>query len=123
MGENVMESQHFLPAAYSLSPVDLIPPDDFEGEEVDIRWLEYCRVASTLDRAHILDVVLSDLDAEDSLLYEFVDDTIENPHEPGRPKANITDLARLGQSLLDLIAKAVDDQVNLRKAVREVPHD
>jgi hypothetical protein len=79
-------------------------------------------MASTLDRKRILDVVLSDLDAEDSPLFEFIDDAIKNPHEPGRAKANITDLARLGQSLLNLIAKAVDDNVNLRMAV-EVPHD
>ena len=44
------------------------------------------------------------------------------PHEPGRPKESITKLARLGQSLLNLIAKAVDDNVNLRMAV-EVPRD
>jgi hypothetical protein len=118
-----MESQVFDPKAYSLSPLDLIPPDDLEDEDADVQWLEYCRLASTLERAHILEVVLSDLDAEDSPLYEFIDDAIATPHEPQRPKANITDLARLGQSLLHLIAKAVDDQVNLRMAVREVPHD
>ena len=44
------------------------------------------------------------------------------PHEPGCAKANIMALARLWQSLLNLIAKAVDDQVGLRMAVK-VPHD
>jgi hypothetical protein len=117
-----METQAFLPVECSLRPVDLLPPDDFEDDD-NIQWREYCRMASTLDRTHILEVVLSDLDAEDSPLYEFIDDAIANPHEPGRPKANITDLARLGQSLLNLIAKAVDDNVNLRMAVREVPRD
>jgi hypothetical protein len=115
-----MQSQQFSPADYSLTATDLIP-DDFE-DDTDVAWQEYCRTASTLDRTHILDVVLSDLDADDSPLYEFIDDAIKNPHEPGRPKANITDLARLGQSLLNLIAKAVDDNVNLRMAV-DVPHD
>jgi hypothetical protein len=67
-------------------------------------------------------VVLSDLDCNDSPLFEFIDDAIVNPHEPGRPKANITDLAGLGTEVLRLIAKAVDDEVNLRMAV-EVPHD
>jgi hypothetical protein len=116
-----MESQQFSAADYSLSATDLIP-DDFEDGN-DVCWLEYCRQASYADRAHILDVVLSDLDADDSPLYEFIDDAIKNPHEPGQPKANITDLARLEQSLLNLIAKAVDDQVTLRMAVREVPRD
>jgi hypothetical protein len=116
-----MESQAFLPAAYSLRPVDLIPDDDFKDDD-NIQWQEYCRIASTLDRRRILDVVLSDLDADDSPLYEFIDDAIATPHEPGRPKESITKLAQLGQSLLNLIAKAIDDQVNLRMAV-EVGRD
>ena len=118
-----MGSQLFSAKDFSLRPLDLIHPDDIEDEDTDVQWREYCRVATTLDRARILDVVLSDLDAEDSPLYEFIDDAIVNPHEPGRPKANITDLARLGQALLNLIAKAVDDQVNIRMAVQEVPRD
>jgi len=117
----MIEAQGFLPADYSLRPQDLLPPDDFEDEDDTQPWREYCRCAATVDRTHILDVVLSDLDADDSPLFEFTDDAIANPHEPGRPKANLTDLARLGQSLLNLIAKAVDDQVNLHMAV-EVPH-
>jgi hypothetical protein len=116
-----MDSQIFDHKAYSLSPVDLIPDDD-ECDD-DVRWLEYCHVASQINRQHILEVVLSDLDADDSPLYEFIDDAIVNPHEPGRAKANITDLARLGQSLLNLIAKAVDDQVNLHMAVEGMPRD
>jgi hypothetical protein len=111
-----MESQAFDPKAYALYPMDLIPPDDDDDDD-NVQWLEYCRCAAQVDRIHILDVVLSDLDADDSPLYEFIDDAITNPHEPGWPKANITDLARLGQSILNLIAKAVDDQVNLRMAV------
>jgi hypothetical protein len=118
-----MESQVFDPKAYSLSPIDVISPDEFEGEDdADVSWLEYCRCAAIVDRTHILEVVLSDLDAEDSPLYEFIDDAITNPYEPGRTKESITKLAQLGQSLLNLIAKAVDDRVNLRMAV-EVPRD
>jgi len=44
-----MESQAFVPAAYSLRPIDLILPDDFEDEDdVDVRWLEYCRMAASV---------------------------------------------------------------------------
>ena len=119
-----MESQAFDPKAYSLSPVDLIPPDDCEDEDDNQLWREYCRVASTLDRTHILDVVLSDLDAEDSPLFPFIDVTIEHSYEVGvQPKNNVLELAKLGQRLLHLIAKAVDDQVNLRMAVQEAPRD
>jgi hypothetical protein len=118
-----MESQAFSAAAYSLNPVDLITPDDIDDDDADVQWLEYCRVASTLDRQRILEVVLSDLAAEDSPFYDFIDDAIANPHEPGRPKANVSDLARLGKEILTMIAKAVDEQVNLRMAVKEVPRD
>jgi hypothetical protein len=107
---------------YSLSPVDLIPPDDIDDDDQDIAWREYCRVASTVDRARILEIVLSDLDADDSPLYEFIDDAIAHPHEPGRAKESVSKLAQLGQSLLNLIARAVDAQINLRMAV-EVPRD
>jgi hypothetical protein len=118
-----MESQAFSPKDLRLNPTDLIPPDEFDDEDVDVQWLEYCRIASTVDRTRTLDVVLSGLDADDSLLFECIDDAITNPHEPGCAKANITDLARLGQSILNLLAKAVDEQVSMAMAVREVPHD
>jgi hypothetical protein len=113
-----MSEQQFLPATYSLSAIDMLPDESDECEpDEDLRWLDYCATAAKVDRQHILECVLSDLDAEDSPLYEFIDDAIDNPHEPGRPKANITDLARLGQTLLNLIAKSVDDAVGLRMAV------
>jgi hypothetical protein len=112
-----MESQSFSARDFSLSPMDLIRPDECEDEDDHIQWREYCRIASTLDRTRILDVVLSDLDGDDSPLFEFIDSAIQEPHEPGRAKESITKLAQLGQSLLNLIAKAVDDQVNLRMAV------
>jgi hypothetical protein len=58
-----MESQAFSPKDLRLNPTDLIPPDKSDDEDVDVQWLEYCRIASTVDRARILDVVLSGLDA------------------------------------------------------------
>jgi hypothetical protein len=119
-----MSEQWFSFKDCSLSPHDLILPDeDCDDPNEDLRWVHYCEVAVKVDRTHVLDCVLSDLDAEDSPLFEFIEDAIAHPHEPGRPKANISDLARLGQSLLNLIAKAVDEQVTLRMAVREIPRD
>lgn len=115
------DAQVFLPRDYSLNPVDLVPDDDIE-DDADVRWLHYCEVAATVDRQHILECVLSDLDADDSPLFEFIDEAIRDPHEPGRARDSVTNLARLGQSLLNLIAKAVDDAVNLRMACQEVRH-
>jgi hypothetical protein len=58
-----MESQAFSPKDLRLNPTDLIAPDESADEDVDVQWLEYCRIASTVDRTRILDVVLSALDA------------------------------------------------------------
>ena len=116
-----MESQVFDAKAYSLSPVDLIPQDENDGEEVDVRWLHYCEIAASLDREAIIDVVLDEL-RESSALLDMVEDACHNPHEPGRPKTSLHELLALGKAALLLIARAVDDQVSLRMAV-EVRHD
>ncbi len=119
-----MESQAFLPADYSLRSQDLLPPDDFEDEDdADVRWLEYCRMASTVPRDEVLAVVLDELNSPVSPLFDLIDDALATPHpEPDRPRTNVTDLIKLGQAILNLVARVVDDQVGRRMAV-EVPHD
>jgi hypothetical protein len=112
-----MESQAFLPANYSLQPIDLIPDDFTDDEDADVQWLEYCRCAATLDRTRILEVVLSDLDADESPLYTLIDSALKTPHEPGRARESITILAAVGQAILGRVAAAVDAQVNLRMTV------
>jgi hypothetical protein len=116
-----MESSTFIPRNFSLSPVDLIPPDDDDEPDVDVRWLHYCEVAASLDREAIIDVVLDEL-RESPALLDMVEDACHNPHEPGRPKTSLHELLALGKAALLLIARAVDDQVSLRMAVEEV-HD
>jgi hypothetical protein len=110
-------SQQFSPAAYSPAPTYYTLDDDVEDEDDNQLWQEYCRSASTIDRTRILEVVLSDLDTDDSPLFEFIDSALHEPHEPGRLKESITKLAQLGQSLLNLIARAVDDQVGLKMVI------
>jgi hypothetical protein len=118
----MMEAQQFLPAQYSLSSVDLIPPnEDFDEPDVDVRWVHYCEVAASLDREAIIDVVLDEL-RESSALLDMVEDACHHPHEPGRPKTSLNDLVALGKAALLLIARAVDDQVSVRMALEEV-HD
>lgn len=116
------ETQGFSFRDYSLSPADLIPDDEYDDPPA-MHWQEYCRVAGTVDRQHILACVLSDLDADDSPLYELIDDSLDHPHTPGEtPRQSITVLAKVGQAVLNLIARAVDAQVQLRMAA-EGPHD
>jgi hypothetical protein len=104
---------------YSLSPTDLMPPDDFEDEDdADVRWLEYCRMASTVARDEVLAVVLAELNSPASPLFDLIDDALKTPDpEPDRPRTNVTELIKLGQAVLNLVAKAVDDQVSMRMAV------
>jgi hypothetical protein len=115
----MMESQAFLPADYSLHMQDLIPPDDFEDEDdADVRWLEYCRMASTIPRDEVLAVVLDELNSPTSPLFDLIDDALATPHpEPDRPRTNVTDLIKLGQAILNIVAVAVDDQVSMRTAI------
>jgi hypothetical protein len=109
-----MQSQAFLPAAYSLSAIDLIPED---LEEDDRQWQDYCLEASKVDRQRILECVLSSLDTDDSPLYALIDSAIATPHEPGRARESITVLAQIGQAILNKVAAAVDDQVGLRMTI------
>jgi len=103
---------------YSLSPADLIP-DDVDDDDPDYRWLEYCRAASTLDRNDILSIVLEELDAEDSQIFDMIDSALKDPHEPGRPRESVTVLAGIGKAIMQLVARVVDDQVSMRQACQE----
>ena len=85
-----------------------------------MQWQEYCRCAATVDRQRILEVVLSDLDSEDSPLYALID-SARRPRMNPAGHESLTVLASIEQAILDRVAKAVDDQVNLRMVV-EVPH-
>jgi hypothetical protein len=61
-----------------------------------VQWQEYCRCAATVDRQRILEVVLSDLDSEDSPLYALIHSARKTPHEPGRARESLTVLASIG---------------------------
>ena len=105
---------------FSLSPTDLLPPDDIEDEDAaDVRWLEYCRQASMVPRDEVLAVVLDELNSPVSPLIDLIDDALATPHpEPDRPRTNVTELIKLGQAILNIVAKATDDQVSMRLAGR-----
>ena len=60
------------------------PLDD--DTEDDVRWFEYCHIASTLCREDILTVVLDELQSPVSPLYDLIDPALHSPHEPGRAR-------------------------------------
>jgi hypothetical protein len=121
MGESLMESQVFLPAQYSISPVDLIDDDDNpEVDETDTRWTRYCEIARDLDRDELMDVIVDELRANPELLYQ-VEDCCANPYqEPERPRAHVGEMAKLGLAVLQVIIGAVDNAVGIRQAVEEL---
>jgi hypothetical protein len=100
---------------FSVNPTDLLLPEDDDNEHDG--WQDYCYEASKLDRQHILDAVLSSLDADDSPLYGIIDTCIKDPCEPGRARESLTVLAALGQAILDRVAASIDDAVGLRMAI------
>jgi hypothetical protein len=122
MEPTMSDAQSFSFKDYSLSPVDLIP-DDEDCTEEDYRWQEYCRVASAIARADVLRCVLSDLDADDSPLWEHIDLALREPHEPGRARDSVVKSAALRQAVLDLIAKNINQLVTLRQMVEVPIHD
>jgi hypothetical protein len=112
-----MSEQHgFVSREFSLSAVDLLPPEDLD-DDTDA-WQDYLDAAKHVDRQRVLDCTLSSLDTDDSPLYVLIDSCLKDPQEPGRARESITILAQIGQALLDRVASAVDDQVNLRLAGR-----
>jgi hypothetical protein len=109
-----MESQVFSPDAYSLRPVDLIPNDDTDA---DVRWAYYCETAAQLDPTDLLEILVEELQSEESPLLEAIEEAIRYPYEPGRaPKVNVSDALRLGKGLIAIIARIVDDQVSMIQA-------
>jgi hypothetical protein len=122
MGESLMESQVFLPAQSSISPMELIPDadDDDHVDEVDTRWARYCEIAQALDRDELLDVIVDELKANPEVLYQL-EDCCTNPYqEPERPRAHVGEMAKLGLAVLQVIIGAVDHAVGIRQAVEEL---
>ncbi len=114
-----MQSQVFDPKAFSISPVDLIPPDadDDQGDEADSRWARYCEIARELDRDELMEVIIDELKANPELLYQL-EDCCTNPYpEPDRPKAHAGEVMKLGMAVLKTIVAAVDNAVGIRQAV------
>jgi hypothetical protein len=106
------------PRDASLPPTSLISPDDPEPD-VDA-WADWCAAAKQIDRARVLESVLGALDSDTSPLYDLIDPAIQCPHEPGRPRESIIVLAAVGQKILQLVASATEEQINLRLAGKVV---
>jgi hypothetical protein len=85
------------PAADARGPMDVIPPD--EDPDAD---------------------VLDALDTPASPIDEPIDRALQEPHAPGGPRERVAGLAGVGQAVMRIVARAVDDAGGLRMACQEV---
>jgi hypothetical protein len=116
-----MDAQPFLPAQYSLSPVDLIPPDDADDDvsEVDERQARYARLGRLVDIEDIIEVVCASLKDSAQLRY-LIEDSLEDPHpDVSSPRVHVSELIRMGQQVLNAVAVAVDEQIGLLDVVED----
>jgi hypothetical protein len=107
---------------YSLSPVDLIPPDEPEDlGEVDERALNYRRYSRLVDVDDVLEVVASRL-ASSVELRSIIEDALRDPLDRDRPHIHISDALRLTTDVLVEVNTALDDVIGML-ASSEVGHD
>jgi hypothetical protein len=113
-----VESQVFDPKAFSLSPIDLIPPDDDVAEDVeaDARQARYARLGRLVDVEDILEMVCCRLKDSAQLRY-LVEDAIAAPHDPDRPRIHVNDALKMAQDVLVEVVTAVDEQISVLDVV------
>jgi hypothetical protein len=120
MKESTMHAQQeFSPRDFSLSPVDLIPPEDSaddEVSEVDARRLRYARLATLVDIDDIAEMVCARLKESVQLRY-LIEDAIADPHDLERPHVHINDALHMAQDVLVEVVTAVDEQISLLDVV------
>jgi len=112
-----MESQAFSPATFSLSAVDLLPPEDSDDDEAtqesNARLARYAQVARLVDVEDIIECVCATL-KESTQLRWLVEDALDDPHpDVTRPKVHVNKLLKMGRAVLEAVAIAVDEQVSL----------
>jgi hypothetical protein len=114
-----MESQVFDQKAYSLSPVDLIPPDELEDlGEVDTRRLDYERYRRLVDVDDVAEVVATRL-ASSVALRSLIEDALRDPLDADRPHVHVSEALRLTHDVLVEINMALDDIIGMLASTME----
>jgi hypothetical protein len=100
---------------YSLSTVDLIPPDDLDEDErvseADERRARYARLGKRVDVDEVIATVCARLKDSAELRY-LVEDAIADPHDADRPRVHVSDALRMAQDVLVEVVTAVDAQIS-----------
>ena len=105
---------------YSLSTVDLIPPDDLDDDErvseADERMARYARLGKLVDVEKVIETVCARLKDSAQLRY-LVEDAIADPHDTDRPRVHASDALRMAQDVLVEVVTAVDEQISVLDVV------
>jgi hypothetical protein len=108
-----MESQVLDQKSFSVSPVDLIPPDEEDDEpQVDQRCLKYTVYGPLVDKDDVKAMITARL-MEHVELDHLVDDAIADPLDPDRPHVHVADQLRLGQTLVDITQDVLDEYIDM----------
>ena len=108
-----MPGQEFSFKDYSVSPVDLIPDDDFDDQdpELTIRQYHHDAIAKTLD-ANDIQVVVADRLSTSLILRARIEEAQANPYRPGeRRHMHVSDATKLGDEIEDAMAAVIDELV------------
>ena len=105
-------------ADYSLSVQDLMPVDEPNDATAETPR------RTTATREDVLQMVLSRLQADDSPLYELIDEELSDPSERGRtPRVHPMTAIRVCRSLTEHIMEAIDQHTDRLSAVEGDAHD
>jgi hypothetical protein len=113
------DAQGFSFKDYSLSPVDLIPGDDGDADdlEADARRARYARLAKLVDLEDVVELVLAKL-RESTQLACLIQDALDFPHDDvTQPTVHVNELITMGRQVLQAVAVCVDEQVGLLDVV------
>jgi hypothetical protein len=121
MEPTMNESQVFSPEAFSLSPVDLIPPDtdeDGDVDEVDARQARYARLGKLLDVEDAMEMLCARL-RESPQLYAFLQDLLDCPIDPENARVHPMDALRLANEVAVIGTTVCDELMGMLDVVVE----
>jgi hypothetical protein len=117
-----MSEQYLSFKDYSVSPVDLIPPDEPEDlDEVDERQVRQARHRRSVDLEDVLECAWTHF-RERAEVQAFVEDALEMPYNPDRILVHPGNAQRLAIAFAADVQAALDDITGMLDVV-EASHD
>jgi hypothetical protein len=114
------ESQLFLPQAFSVSPVDLIPSDtdDDRLSDLDAREARYHRLGKLVDVDDAMEMLCARL-RESTQLYAFLQDLLDCPIDPDNARVHPMDAFRLANEVAVIGTTVCDELMGMLDVVED----